>query len=188
MRTALVVILFAVSTFAQDQSAIAAAESACGPKEVEFHIKTDTSHPPTFQPDAGKALVFVVEDQKFKAIRDVTTRVGLDGTWVGANHGNSYLLFSVEPGEHHLCADWTSGFLPGGRLVTLANFTAEPANVYFFRVRTSGGPASYIDGRGLQSDHEAAIDLEQVNSDEGKLLVVSSPLSNSQPKNQRAVK
>ena len=188
MRTALVVILFAVSAFAQDQSAIAAAESACGPKDVEFHIKTDISHHPVFQPDAGKALVFVVEDQKFKAVKEVTARVGLDGAWVGATHGNSHLFFSVEPGEHHLCADWMSSFLPDGRLVTLANFTAEPGKVYFFRVRTSGGPASYVDGRSFQSDHAAAIDLEQVNSDEGNLLVVSSPLSNSQPKNQRAVK
>lgn len=188
MRTALVVILFAVSAFAQDQSAIAAAESACGPKDAEFHIKTDNSHRPVLQPDAGKALVYVVEEQKFKAVKDVTARVGLDGTWMGTNRGNSYLFFSIEPGEHHLCADWTSSFLPNERLVTLANFTAESGKVYYFRIRTSGGPASYIDGGGFQSDHEAAIDLEQVNSDEGKLLVVSYPWSNSQPKDQRAVK
>jgi len=188
MRSAIALILFAVSAFAQDQSSIAAAESACGSKDVEFHIKTDNSHHPVFQPEAGRALVYVVEEQKFKGIKDVTARVGLDGTWAGANHGNSYLFFSVEPGEHHLCADWMSSFLPDGRLVTLANFTAESGKIYYFRVRTCGGPASYLDRGSFEGDYEAVLDLEQVNSDEGKLLVVSSPWSNSQAKNQRAVK
>jgi hypothetical protein len=186
MKTAVALILFAASAFAQDQSTIAAAESACGPRDVEFHIKTDNSHHPVFRPDAGKALVYVVEEQKFKAVKDVTARVGLDGAWMGANHGNSYLFFSVDPGEHHLCADWTSSFLPDGRLVSLANLTAEAGKVYYFRVRTSGGPASYLDWGGPDLDYEATIDLEQVNSDEGKLLVLSSALSKSQPKNKRA--
>jgi hypothetical protein len=27
----------------------------------------------------------------------------LDGSWIGANYGTSYLFFSVAPGEHRLC-------------------------------------------------------------------------------------
>jgi len=49
------------------------------------------------------------------AIRDVTTRstqdqpttrAGVDGEWVGVAEGFSYFIFSVYPGEHHLCASW----------------------------------------------------------------------------------
>ena len=59
MKTALAVTLFlvvSVSTsvfaFGQDQSAIRAAEAACGQTNVEFRVTTDSSHPVP-QPDAG---------------------------------------------------------------------------------------------------------------------------------------
>lgn len=192
MRTSLAVILFAgsslfafssffsVSAVAQDASAVIAAEAACGPPAVEFHIKTDTVQHPVAQPDPGKALVYVILDEKFQTVRAVTARVGMDGAWMGANRGNSYLFFSTDPGEHHLCTDWVSGLLPTGRLVSLAHFTAEPGHVYYFRVRTSGGPSSYM----KDSERSASIDMDLVNSDEGKLLVASSPWSNSTPKHQ----
>jgi hypothetical protein len=175
MKAALVMVLFAVSAFAQDIS-VAAAESACGPANAHFAINTHGNEHSVAQPDPEKAVVYVVEDQKSKAVRDVTSRVGLDGAWVGANRGNSYLFFSVEPGEHHLCTDWVSDLLAAGRLVSVANFTAEPGKVYYFRARTS----SSGDGRSMSSG--ASIDLDLVNSDEGRLLVASSVLSVSHPK------
>lgn len=179
MKAALVVILFvilfviqfAASAFAQDLS-VAAAESACGPVNTHFVVKTDLTSHTLQQPDAGKALVYVIEEQKFETALDVTARVGLDGSWVGANRGNSYLVFSVDPGEHHLCTDWTSVWIiPEGRLVSLAPLTAEAGKTYYFRVRTSGAKSE-----------KPAIDLDRVNSDEGKLLVASSALSVSHPK------
>ena len=173
MRIALVLLLFAVSACAQD-AAVSAAESACGPSNAEFRISQDRSQHPVPNPDEGKALVYVVLDQKYVHVRDVTSRVGLDGAWVGANRGNSHLFFSVGPGEHHLCTDWTS------KLVSLANFTAETCKVYYFRARTTG----YTSGTGTVT----SIDLDLVNRDDGKLLVASTPLSNSEPKNQRASK
>jgi hypothetical protein len=92
MKTALALILFAVSAFAQDSS-VAAAQSACDSNHTQFRIKTNNNEHPLAQPDPAKALVHVIEDQEFKAVRDVTARVGLEGAWVGANHGNSYLSF-----------------------------------------------------------------------------------------------
>ena len=178
MKTALAVIFFAISAVAQDQSAVLAAEAACGPRSVEFRIKTENSEHPMVQPDPGKALVYVILDQKFQAVRAVTARIGIDGVWVGANRGNSYLFFSTAPGDHHLCTDWISDFLPGGRLVSLAPLVAEAGRIYYFRVRTSGGPSSYL----KDSDRSASIDFEPVNSDEGKLLVAQSTWSKSQPK------
>ena len=174
MKTVLVVFLLSASAFAQDLS-VAAAEFACGPSNVQFVTKTNHEHP-LVQPDPGKALVYVVEDPKFKVVNDVTTRVGVDGAWVGANRGNSYFSFPVEPGKHHLCTDWISGFLPNGRLVSLSSFTAESGKIYYFRVRVSASPTSGKAGDG------ASIDLGLVNEDEGKLLVASSGLSLSQQK------
>ena len=179
MKTALIVILLAASAFAQELS-VAAAESACGPADTRFAIKIKPGIRTLQQPDSGKALVYVVEDQKFRAINDVTARVGLDGVWVGANRGDSYFFFSVEPGEHHLCTDWISEFLPDGRLVSLAPLTAEAGKTYFFRVRTTGGMGSITDNR--WSTDGASIDLDPVNSDQGKLLIASSALSVSHPK------
>ncbi|HEV2400413.1 MAG TPA: hypothetical protein VGS27_25975 [Candidatus Sulfotelmatobacter sp.] len=196
MRTALGVIVFAgssllafsavltTSAIAQDAAAVVAAEAACGPPSVEFHIKTDTVQHPAAQPDPGKALLYVILDEKFQTVRAVTARLGMDGAWIGAVRGNSYLFFSTDPGEHHLCTDWVSGLLPTGRLVSLAHFTAEPDHVYYFRVRTSGGPSSYM----KDSERSASIDLILVDSDEGKLLVASSPWSNSKPKHPQASK
>src|SRR5208282_4913089 len=109
-KTALIALLFATFlfatfAFAQDRSPLAAAEAACGPKDVQFAAQAAASQPFT-QPDTGKSLVYVVEvfDKVVGEISRPTLRVGVDGKWVGADKGNSYISFSVEPGEHHLCA------------------------------------------------------------------------------------
>lgn len=177
MKTVLLVFLFAISASPQDLSVVTA-ESACGNDKIQFDVTKEANNGrrPLLQPEPGKAMVYVVEDQKFKVVNDVTTRVGVDGAWVGANRGNSYLSFSVEAGQHHMCADWTSGFLPNGRLVSLDTFNAEPGKIYYFRARTSASPTNSKAGA------EASIDLDLVNEDEGKLLVASSVLSVSQQK------
>jgi hypothetical protein len=52
MKTALAVTLFVVvlvstpvSAFGQDQSAVVAAETACGPNNIEFRVTTDRRPP-----------------------------------------------------------------------------------------------------------------------------------------------
>jgi hypothetical protein len=176
MKTALAVTLFlvvSVSTsvfaFGQDQSAIRAAEAACGQTNVEFRVTTDSSHPVP-QPDAGKALVYVIEEQDLQAWRAQTTRAGMDGAWLGANRGNTYLSFSIDPGEHHFCVDWSSSGFERG-LVSLTNLTAEPGKIYYLRARTTGGRYTF-----------PSLDLELVNGDEGKLLLALSAPSHSEIK------
>jgi hypothetical protein len=176
MKTALTAVFFlvvSVSTSvvaaAQDQSAVAAAEAACGQTNVEFRVTNDTGHPVP-QPDAGKALVYVIEEQNLQAWRAQTTRVGMDGTWLGANRGNTYLFFPVDPGEHHFCVDWSSAGFERG-LVSLTNLIAEPGKIYYLRARATGGRYTY-----------PSLDLELVNSDEGKLLLALSTPSQSEIK------
>jgi hypothetical protein len=183
MKLAFVVILIAASVSAQDSASTSFPLSVCGPMSVKFQIKIDDPQSPSVTPERGKALVYVIEDQQFKAAKDVIVRIGLDGAWVGATQGNSYLSFPVEPGEHHLCANMMPGLLSPGRRVSLFGLTTEAGGVYYFRARTIGGPSSALDRNGL--DDTISIDLDLLNRDEGKLLVDFSSRSVS---NARSVK
>ena len=180
MKAAFVVIFLASFAFPQNPDRVPHAQPACGALNVEFQTKTNYNQSPPFQPESGRSLVYVAEDQKFQPAREVTARVGVDGAWAGATRGNSYIFFSVDPGEHHLCADWRSSLLSAGRRVSLFGFTAEPGKVYYFRVRTMGGPSSMLDRSSW--DESATLDLDLINADEGKLLVSTSPYSDSHPK------
>ena len=179
MKFAFVVILIAASASAQTLAPSPVPQTACGPMDVKFHVKMDDSQQPVLKIQPEKAMVYIIEDQRFKAAKEVTVRIGLDGAWVGATRGNSYLSLPVEPGEHHLCADMMPGLISSGRLVSLFGLTAEAGKVYYFRARTTGGPSSALDRNG--ADDTMSIDLDLVNSDEGRFLVASSPLSVSHP-------
>lgn len=171
MKIALVLVLFAACAFAQDPAAIAVATAGCGPKDVRFDAKEDATQHPVPQPESGKALVFVV--QEFGEVQCkgcALTKVGVDGNWVGANQGNSYFSFAVDPGEHHLCVNWQSRLEWRSRAFALANFTAEADKVYYFRTRLFSTRSDYV------------FDLDLVNTDQGKLLVASSAFSVSQVK------
>jgi len=166
MKLIFTAICLASCAFAGDAGRLA---PACGPGAVHFDVKTDTKPQPAAKTEAGKALVYVIEDIG-PAMYPVTGRIGLDGAWVGANHDDSWFSFSVEPGEHHLCADWQPGstnsnFSPA-KLASLATISAEAGKVYYFRVQMTGSPM---------------VDLEPVNSDEGQFLIASYPLSTSRP-------
>lgn len=158
----------AAVALAQDSAAIHAAEAACGPGGVNFDVKDDNSHHTVQQPETGKAEVYVIQE-----IREgtciggcLTTKIAVDGTWVGANHHDSYLFFAVEPGEHHLCANWQSHLERATQVFGLTHFAAEAGQVYFFRTRVVG----------------AFFDFEPIDSDMGRLFVASIPMSVSHPK------
>ena len=89
---------------------------------------------------------------------------------MGADQHNSYLSVSVEPGEHHACANRQSRFAQANQMVALAHFTAEPGKVYYFRTRTFGNGSQEL------------FDLEEIDSDQAKYLIASYPLSVSHAK------
>ena len=98
----------------------------------------------------------------------MTTNVGLDGTWVGANKSGSYFAVSVEPGEHHVCADVRTPTGIPGVPVGFLHFTAEAGKVYYFDARVVYGNDSYLF-------------LGAVDSDQAKYLIASYSLSVSTP-------
>jgi len=172
MRIALAFLFLASTAFAQSQPA-----TSCGPDNVKFDGKVQYVYQPLPQPEPGKALVYVIEvfERPSGEILTPTIRVGLDGSWVGANHGTSYLYFSVDPGEHHLCTNWQSALKRLSSQHSLTSFTAEAGKTYFFRVQT------HVESEGRGSG-VWYIDLQPVDADEGKYLIASSPMSVSQPK------
>jgi hypothetical protein len=169
MRTALIFFLLASPTLAQNGGTTASALSACGPTDVNFDVKPDQAQPPS-EPPAGKALVYVIEDVGESSYGWITIRVGLDGSWIGANRGNSYFSFVVPPGERHLCANWQSRARNQSSLYSVTRFTAEAGKVYYFRTQV------------WFSTSMARINLNPVNSDEGRYQVVAFPLVSSRPK------
>lgn len=160
MKSALVVLFFAASALAQTPPGLAT--SACGPKSDSFDVKLDKTQHTLAQPEPGKALVYFIQEN------GAASRTGLDGAWVGVNKNNSYFAVSVEPGEHHVCADVrTPRGIPGVR-VGLLHFTAEAGRVYYFDARVVYGSQSYLF-------------LGPVDTDEAKYLIDSYPLSVSTP-------
>jgi hypothetical protein len=174
MKRALVFFLLAAPAFAQNKLTDTALVPACGLDNSKFEVQTAKAQNTSMQADAGTALVvFIEDDSEFASHPAPTTRAGLDGSWIGATHGNSFLSFSVDPGEHHLCASWqTSVILGRGHKTAAAHFTAEAGAVYYFRVKNTWA-------RDVGSP---GITLSPLDSDEGQLLTNKYSLSTSHPK------
>lgn len=176
MKSFLVAIFFVVCMCAQAMSQVLPTESACGPVTAHFDTQTVASQA-VAQPVEGKSQIYVIEVFN-KVVGEVgrpTLRVGVDGTWIGADKGNSYVAFSVDPGEHHLCTNWQSHLKRLSKEAAFLGFTAEAGKIYFFRARIS-------EHGGSTGGSNFSLDLDQVNDDEGKYLVASSSSSISRLK------
>lgn len=185
MKTMLTMVLLVSAALAQDTDAIARATRACGPLDQSLDVKVDkTTNHPLAQPQPGKALIYAIQDDQSGATNflgfssRVTSRVGLDGAWIGANKGQSYFFFSVDPGDKHLCSDLADDFdhsRPG--LISVTRFTAEPGKAYYFRVRLTGNGCSGSDHPG--NCRPIRLELEALDEDKGQLLVASSRFTTS---------
>jgi hypothetical protein len=171
MKVLTLIVLLAASsfaTFAQEQSADV--PSACGPKNANFTVKQDDSAHALAQPEAGKALIyFIQEGGASNGIEGLVTRIALDGAWVGAFRHKSYFSVSVNPGEYHACANLQSGTRLGA-VVAFAQVTAEAGKVYYL-----GTQARIIGGT-------TRLEIEPIDVDQAKYLITSFPLSVSQPR------
>jgi hypothetical protein len=165
MRFICLVMLSALSAFAKVPPAVA--PPSCGPENANSYVKLEQSQHALAQPEPGKAWVYFIQEKGPDAF-GVTTQIGLDGTWVGANKNSSYFAVSVEPGEHHVCANVQSF---RGHPVGLVHFTAEAGKVYYFDARIVYGEEARV-----------YLFLGAVDSDQAKYLIASLPLSASNPK------
>jgi len=162
------ILLLALSARAQDEDTRPLGSPACGGPNTKFKVTTD-KRPHPAQSESGKALLyFIQDDSEYGARPRPTTRMGIDGKWAGATHGDSYFYISIDPGVHHLCANWQSAL---DSRVAAAHFTAEAGGTYYFAAMDLGG--RYV-GTNLT--------LTPLDSDEGQLLVGQLSFSASQPK------
>jgi hypothetical protein len=167
MKIVVVALLFASSAFAQAVPAIATA--ACGPEKTNFKVTLDESRKTLVEPEPGKARVYFFQDAGTSVTLGYpTAKLGMDGVWVGANHGNSYFSVSIDPGEHHLCATLQSSLV--AQRVALAHFTAAVGKIYYYRMRL------------IMSRSMELLELDPIDSDQGKYLIASFRLSVSTPK------
>jgi len=163
----IVALLLAASACAQDSSDVVRA--ACGSDHVSFGVKLDQSAHSPAQPEPGKARIYFIHEAGTSfTIGYPTSKLGIDGMWVGANHGNSYFSVSVAPGEHRLCAALQSSIVD--QRVELAHLRAEAGKVYYYRTRL------------VMSREVELLELVPIDSDQGKLLIDSFPLSVSHAK------
>lgn len=166
MKAALAVLLFSFCAGAAAQSADALYQQACGPKAAAFSVQLVKARPPA-APEPGKALVFFIQKENVGVF---TTRVGLDGAWVGVLSHESYIAVSVAPGEHHGCA----ATLNRKHLeAELMHFTAEAGKTYYFLVR---GIAGGTGARDLD-----AMEIGPADRDEALVLIASDPQSVAGP-------
>jgi hypothetical protein len=163
------IFLCAPAVFAQDQAAAARAAAGCGPSQVQFDVKVDETLHMLAQPEAGKAIVYVVEDY----IGGPTMRVGVDGSWAGATNGRSYLYISLTPGDHNVCAEWQSNVFKktSERVGVARTLSVEAVKIYYLRI-------TFIE----IEKASGRINLELTDNAEGQFLISSSALSNSHPK------
>jgi hypothetical protein len=162
MKIAFVALLFAASALAQDPATVPYA--ACGPGNVSFKVKLDDTQHTVTQPEPGKARVYFIHESGAPwQLGYPTSKQGIDGVWVGANHGNSYYSVSVAPGEHHLCAALQTSIYDDR--LEMTHFTAEAGKVYYYRTRL------------LMSRQVELLEFDLIDSDQGKYLIASFPLS-----------
>jgi hypothetical protein len=153
---------------------------ACGEDKVKFEVTTQKNQPVPAGPEAGKAqIIFVETVDKINTGQciscGVVTRVGVDGAWVGGTKDKLYFVYSVDPGEHHLCVGWQSALAGLRQKVSMDNFTADPGNVYYYQIKVTLD-MTYDDTSGL------SLELVPLFADQGKYLVKLSNLASSSPK------
>ena len=175
MKLLLSIVLFSIPLLAQDQAETARIAAGCGPNESQFGVKTDKHQHPSGKLEAGKALVYVFSDTADDNVPihlgGLVTRVGLDGSWVGANNMKSYFFFSADPGDHRLCTRQQSKLEERTQHSAAVSLTVEAGKTYYYRTKTPDDPMP----------HEV-VELVAVDPAQAQLLIASSAYSTSQKK------
>jgi hypothetical protein len=127
------------------QNPAPAAHNGCGDPNLRFSVSSDPGFHPHL-PTPGRAQVYYFQDDDVAGLRRPTTRVGLDGQWVGAGRGTNYFVIDVDPGKHALCANWQDPgtFSRDQQPEAALEFTAEANQVYYFHAVSTFHGASRV--------------------------------------------
>jgi hypothetical protein len=144
----------------------------CGADNPSFATRKDPADPAAAQPHPEQALVYVIEQMPSAPFISTKVRVGIDGKWVGVTEPQTYMTFLLEPGVHHLCTHYQGQLALG-----------EEGGTILHRLNLEAGKIYYILYRGLfiKDSGEVAF-LDQVDADEGRMLLQMSDHVTSNPK------
>jgi hypothetical protein len=157
---------------------------ACGNEKGSFDIRLQKNTPAPAMPEASKGqIIFIEKSEKPPTIGCLSagvscndmTRFGIDGDWVGATKGNSYLPISLDSGVHHVCAVL-------GNEVNAVPLTVEAGHTYYFQVEYKAEGKQYGTAKEPNYQVEKNVKFSILNEDEGKYRVKASALSVATPK------
>jgi hypothetical protein len=132
---------------------------------AEFVVEQVKKQAPA-APEPGKAIVYFIQKESGPYF---TTRVGMDGAWIGMIQHEAYIFVSVAPGEHHACAATLN---QKHREAELVHFVAEAGKAYYYLVRGIGGAGK---------DSGTTV-ISPADLDEALFLIASDPQSVAKPK------
>jgi len=150
---------------------------ACGDGKTTFDVSVKLPDGPVGPPPEGKGrIVFIETFDHTPLMTGETTRFGVDGNWVGANRGDSYFVFDLAPGEHHLCANWQKK-----KDVGVLSLTVEAGKTYYYQaeIHKEQTHASGFAGGQPVTVHKVERGFEAgiLTEDQGKFRVKASKLS-----------
>jgi len=176
-------LLVAMATFSQNaqeklatKQRIQQAEAACGDPLAKFTVQPGALIQPTVPIGKDEARVYIVGDTvvPFQPGQHLsgaaTVQVGLNGQWIGATKGRSYIALPVQAGENHVC----------GRVQVSKRWPANcfmVRNIALLRLHVLAGQTYYVRARAYKIEDDGffcAVNLDTVNPDEGKLLLAES--------------
>lgn len=174
-------VLLCGSFFIAESARATVLPDACGNDAVIFNVTKDKGALAPAAPSDNKALVVFLQTPEFR--KDciggcsITTRVGIDGNWVGAVRDLSYFSVAVDPGEHHICANWQSRLRTMSKLVAMSSFTAEAGEIYYFRLEPEDKSRDIPISKGTMPPEELHLGLNALSKDEGSYGIKTSPQS-----------
>jgi hypothetical protein len=139
---------------------------ACGDERIKVDVTAQKPSSALPAANATTATLVFVQRLSESCIGCSVSRVGLDGTWIGANKGAGFFSVTTAPGKHHVCAFWDA---PGARTenkVELTELEALAGQIYYFEIEI-----------GPRSTGEFAMRLKPISADMGTFLVSRSKQS-----------
>ena len=139
---------------------------ACGNEKIKVDVAVQKPLSALPAANATTATLVFVQRLDEACIGCSVARVGLDGTWIGADKGASFFSVTTAPGEHHVCVFWEA---PGAKIenrIGLTDFEAMVGQIYYFEIEI-----------GPRSTGEIAMRLKPISEDMGEFLVSRSKQS-----------
>ncbi len=123
-------LLLASTASSTNQTEILRAEAACGPPAQRLKVQLAQNSGST-PPSPAMSMIYVIQGRvPWFHLSEV--RVGMDGRWIGALRGRSYLAIRTQPGVHHFC-------IAGGNL--------RPSSVALDVLDTESKKSEYLEAR-----------------------------------------